>query len=87
MSDRQIVSGRSRRHFYYVGKDEVDIKRDNLTLASTLPGTRKLHQILPGPTTNSVKYRSYSCYCASTDECPHANNGWKFHTLKSNYIT
>lgn len=44
-SDRLIVSGSSRRHFYFVSKMQVDERRLSLPYISTLPGSRKLHQI------------------------------------------
>lgn len=77
-SDRHIVSGASRRHFYFANSNMLEKERRNMIEVKTLPGTRKLHQIKSGPYPNSVVYRDLSCFCV-IKPCVHADNDWKVH--------
>ena len=87
-SDLHILDGHSRRHFYFVSKSDIYSLRQNcVKKISTVPGTRKIHQVCQGPSELSIKYRSLSCYC-SQYPCNHAFNDWKVYTLKgTNHFT
>lgn len=77
-SDMHVVDGASRRHFYYVSKEEVKptrVEQKKLNI-KTVPGTRRLHQIRPAGPAHSVKFRDVSCYCSEL-VCIHSSNAWK----------
>lgn len=80
-SERYIVNGESRRHFYFVAKSEMDPLRSNIPNVKTLPGTRRIHQIKKGEGVDTVIFRDLSCFC-SNFPCLHACNEWKRHSFK-----
>ena len=85
-SDRHIVSGGSRRHFYFAEKENIAKLRVQLTEIKTLPGTRRLHQIVAGSKAGMVKFRNFCCYCGPDDDCGHISNDWKSYLFKGTFI-
>lgn len=82
-SDRLIIDGDSRRHFYYVSKNDIEKVRSCGVSVNTVKGTRRIHQIMGGEDAEVI-YRDLSCYC-NTEDCPHTNNDWQTHTFKGEF--
>lgn len=80
-SERHITDGDSLRHFYLLKAE--DVVRQGISV-NTIPGTRKLHQMIAGASPNTIIYRSLSCYCSGP--CPHNQNEWRKHLLRGNLI-
>ena len=76
-------TGSSQRHFYLVSNLDMEKQRQHVRDVSTVVGTRRLHQIIPGHATRSIRFRDLSCFC-SQFPCFHADNAWKSHRFPGN---
>ena len=63
-SDRHIMDGSSRRHFYYMKSTIIEkMRKERVKNQVALKGIRSLHSAKPNAQGTGILYKPLSCYC------------------------